>query len=65
VNVLRSQGKTDGEIALRIGQRTGGKLIVDVYGEILPYKIAWRPETGQPAWTHWTAPAATQLELAL
>lgn len=41
VNVLRSQGMTDAEIALRIGQKTGGRLIVTVYGEIIPYKLSW------------------------
>lgn len=53
VNVLRSQGKPDAEIALRIGHKTGGRLIVQVYGEILPYKLSWTPSTGQPAWSGW------------
>lgn len=56
VNVLRSDRDkenrprlTDAEIALRIGQKTG-KLIVDTYGEILPYKLSWLPEKHPPAW---------------
>jgi integrase len=68
VNVLRSQGKLDAEIALRIGHKTGGKLIVQVYGEILPYKLTWLPETSDPAWSIWTPgrePKAEQLELLL
>ena len=46
VNVLRSQGLMDSEIALRIGHRSGGKLIVDVYGEVLPLPISFLPEEG-------------------
>jgi integrase len=68
VNVLRSQGKLDAEIALRIGHKTGGKLIVQVYGEILPYKLTWLPEEGEPAWSIWTPgrdPRPEQLELIL
>jgi len=53
VNVLRSQGVSDGEIALRIGHKSGGKLIVETYGEVLPIKLTWRPE-GPPAWEGWT-----------
>lgn len=68
VNVLRSQGKLDAEIALRIGHRTGGRLIVQVYGEILPYKLGWLPEEGEPAWEVWEPgrkAAAEQLELGI
>ena len=50
VTVLRSQGHSDSEIALRIGQKSGGKLIVDVYGKRLPIKVGWLPERGAPAW---------------
>lgn len=69
VNVLRSRGMPDAEIALRIGHKSGGKLIVQVYGEILPYKLSWLPSEGtDPAWVRWLpgyrAPA-TQLELGL
>lgn len=53
VNVLRSQGLSDAEIALRIGHKTGGKLIVDVYGEGLDYKIGYRPVDTAPAWLKW------------
>jgi integrase len=49
VNVLRSDGLADYEIALRIGQKSGGRMIVDVYGERRPGKLLWLPE-GQPAW---------------
>jgi integrase len=68
VNVLRSQGKSDAEIALRIGHKTGGKLIVQVYGEILPYKLTWLPEDGEPAWSIWTPgrkAGPAQMELGL
>lgn len=59
VNVLRSGGDrgrkySDADIALRIGQRTQGKLIVDVYGEVLPYPLTWIPDAG-PAWADWLA----------
>lgn len=49
VNVLRSRGVSDPEIALRIGHKSGGKLIVETYGEKLPIKLDWLPETN-PAW---------------
>jgi hypothetical protein len=66
VNVLRSKGIPDGEIALRIGQRTGGRLIVDVYGEILPYKITWLPDEDTPAWSQFLPnKPAEQLTLKL
>jgi integrase len=64
VNVLRSQGKSDAEIALRIGHRTGGKLIVEVYGEILPVKLSFMPKDGPPAWSIF-APAASQKPVQL
>jgi integrase len=51
VNVLRSGGLSDAEIALRIGHRSGGRLIIDVYGEILPTKLHWLPKEGEPAWS--------------
>lgn len=68
VNVLRSQGKPDAEIALRIGHKSGGKLIVEVYGEILPYKLTWLPESGDPAWSIWIPgrePRPEQMELGI
>lgn len=51
VNVLRSHGVPDAEIALMIGQTTGGKLIPDVYGKIPTEKLKWMPSKGKPAWT--------------
>lgn len=51
VNVLRSQGVMDAEIALRIGHRSGGRLIVDVYGEVLPKPITFLPHR-QPEWVN-------------
>ncbi|MEW6304848.1 MAG: hypothetical protein AB1705_15340 [Verrucomicrobiota bacterium] len=70
VNVLRSMGKSDAEIALRIGQKSGGQLIVTVYGEILPIKLGWLPKEkgAEPAWQPWlsqeesTAIAASHVE---
>jgi integrase len=53
VNVLRSQGKTDDEIALRLGQKTRGDMIVKVYGEGLDYKIGYMPEEITPMWDQW------------
>ena len=73
VNVLRTDRRPDGthkytdaEIALRIGQRTQGKLILDVYGEIPPHQLTWLPES-DPAWQRWLpdAPTAEQLTLGL
>jgi hypothetical protein len=52
VNVLRSHGVSDAEIALRIGHKGAANLIVQVYGEVLPIKIGWTPD-GPPAWDRW------------
>lgn len=64
VNKRRSDGIPDAQIALEIGQKSGGKLIVDVYGEILPYKLSWMPESKDTpvAWSKWlqVPPAAPQ-----
>jgi integrase len=53
VNVLRSQKVSDAEIALRIGQKTAGKLIVDVYGEFRNQTLTWIPRQGPAAWARW------------
>ena len=50
VNVLRSKGWSDWQIALQIGHKSGGRLIVETYGEVLPVKTDWMPE-GDPAWS--------------
>jgi integrase len=50
VNVRRSMGWSDEKIALHIGHTTRGKLIVEVYGEGLDYKLDWLPSNGIPAW---------------
>lgn len=51
VNVLRSQGMPDWLIALQIGHKTGGQLIVETYGEVLPVKIGWVPQKEAQAWS--------------
>lgn len=53
VNVLRSQGKSDDEIALRLGQKTRGEMIVKVYGEGLDYKLDYTPKEIAPMWDQW------------
>jgi hypothetical protein len=55
VNVLRSQGKLDAEIALRIGQKSGERLIREVYGEGLADKLDYWPTPDKiaPAWDKW------------
>ena len=58
VNVLRSKGVADSEIALRIGHKTAGKLIVETYGEILPIKLEWVSTKKDPAWIHGNMPSA-------
>jgi hypothetical protein len=73
VNVLRSDKDADGipkmpdsEIALRIGHKSGGKLIVQVYGEVLPNKLTWLPEKKEDvAWRHFTTGREIQMELGL
>lgn len=69
VNVLRSDRHEDGrpklpdaEIALRVGQVSGGREIVDVYGKVLPRPLSWLPKNH--ADLAWLA-RATQLELNL
>jgi integrase len=66
VNALRSQERADGtrrfsdaEIALRIGHKTGGRLIVDVYGEVLPESLSFLPAEQPPAWIQWLPPEKT------
>lgn len=66
VNVLRSRGISDAEIAVRIGHKTGGKLIVEVYGEKKPGKLSWMPEHREPAWIEvFAGRKPVQLELGL
>ena len=48
VNVRRSQGAADSEIALEIGHSSNHQ-IFETYGEVLPIKIGWKPD-GHPAW---------------
>lgn len=67
VNVMRSFRKPDGsprysdaEIALRAGHRSGVKMIVQVYGEILPYQLSWLPSDGSPAWAKWLPERETE-----
>lgn len=50
VNVLRSRRVPDSEIALLIGQKSGGRLIVEVYGELRPGRLDWLPRRRPPAW---------------
>lgn len=55
VTVRRGQGAHDGIIALEIGQRTGGKEILKVYGDALPVKLSWLPGDGkEPVWKNWS-----------
>ncbi len=55
VTVRRGQGAHDGIIALEIGQRTGGKEILKVYGDALPVKLSWLPSDGkEPVWKSWS-----------
>jgi hypothetical protein len=67
VNVLRSHAVPDAEIALMIGQKTAGRLIVDVYGKIPTAKLNFVPATESPAWNIWLPQrgAAEQLDLGL
>jgi integrase len=76
INCLRTDRKadgthryTDGEIALRVGQETQGKLISSVYGKIPPYQLTFVPESSPPAWARWLPAAgigaAEQLTLKL
>lgn len=49
VTVRRSQGASDAQIAIELGQRTGPSLIVQVYGDNRPAALDWLPK-GKPAW---------------
>jgi integrase len=71
VNVLRSDRDDDGnpklsdaEIGLRIGHKSGGKLIVDVYGTIGD-KISFMPQKQPVAWAKFLRGRPVQLDLAL
>jgi hypothetical protein len=55
VNVLRSEGITDAENALRIGHKSGGAIIITVYGERRPDKIGFLPAKNPPAWQEFLA----------
>jgi integrase len=50
VTVRRSHGVGDAEIALEIGQVSGGREIVKTYGESRPKKLGWKSEEGEQAW---------------
>jgi hypothetical protein len=69
MNVYRTDRRADGthrytdnEIAIRHGQKTQGKLLVDVYGEIPPYRLTWLPEGRQPSWARWLPAAGIRAE---
>jgi len=67
VNCLRSQGIADSEIALRIGHKSGGKLIVEVYGEYRAQQLDWMPadpEKNPPAWNMFAAGDGKIIELS-
>jgi integrase len=49
VSAFRTLGISDADIALLIGHKTGGRLIVDTYGEIRPERVNWMP-AGEPCW---------------
>lgn len=51
INVRRSQGASDGQIALEVGHKNA-HMIVETYGEVLPVKLDWTPK-GPPAWERW------------
>lgn len=65
VNVLRGEGHTLEEAAVRVGHTTLGKLILAVYGEGLDYKLTWQPENDRPAWEEFAVQISPQLELSL
>lgn len=70
VNVLRTHRVPDTEVALRIGQKTAGKLIVNTYGKIPAGLLSWLPSESRPAWSHFSgddsdAVYAEQLDLNL
>lgn len=60
--LLLSHGMAPGIVASMLGQRSGERLIITTYGEPLPYKLQWRPETGTPAWSQWLATPQLELE---
>lgn len=63
VNVLRSRGLADDKVADLIGHKSRGRLIVDVYGEGLDYKLEFMPSEGSPAWAFNEPHRAEQLQL--
>lgn len=73
VNVLRSDRDQDGrpklsdaEIALRIGHKSGGKLIVETYGDgDLSDRLSFLPEKQPLAWSKFIKGRPIQLDLGL
>jgi hypothetical protein len=63
VNVLRSEGLSLEEAAIRVGHRSLGKLILSTYGKALDYKLTWMPQNRRPAWEDFNARINPQLEL--
>jgi hypothetical protein len=65
VTVLRSggyPGRPDGipdpEVAIRIGQKSGGRLIVTTYGDCPEEPLTWNLSKGnKPAWSYFESPA--------
>jgi len=53
VTVRRSQGVSDAQIALELGQISGGSVIVKTYGDASPRKLDWCPSGDAPAWSPW------------
>lgn len=63
VNVLRSEGHSLEEAAIRVGHRSLGKLILSTYGKALDYKLTWEPLNGPPAYEEFACRSSPQLEL--
>lgn len=57
VTVRRSMGVPDSIIALEIGHRTGGALMVTTYGDNAPIQLDWIPRTVPLAWARWQSKA--------
>lgn len=61
VTCRRSEGVSDADIALEVGQVSGGREIVRTYGEASPVKVGWLPTKGEPAWQHLTKSQKVEL----
>lgn len=51
--VLLNSGMDPGTVAMKLGQRSGAKLIIEVYGEATPNPLGYKPTSEKVCWEQW------------